>query len=158
MAVKRDFEKDGDLTVVEYVGQDTEQFADIAVKIYKANKLDRVGLDPLMVGDLVDDLIAAGIPEDKIVGVPQGYKISGYQKTAERRIASKYMTHSGQPMMDWCVGNARVLMKGSGTMLSKAESGTGKIDPLIGLLNAVALMSENPEPPKKADEVSVFFV
>lgn len=117
----RDFEKDGDLTVVEYVGQDTEQFADIAVKIYKANKLDRVGLDPLMVGDLVDDLIAAGIPEDKIVGVPQGYKISGYQKTAERRIASKYMTHSGQRMMDWCVGNARVLMKGSGTMLSKAE-------------------------------------
>lgn len=154
----RDFEKDGDLTVVEYVGQDTEQFADIAVKIYKANKLDRVGLDPLMVGDLVDDLIAAGIPEDKIVGVPQGFKISGYQKTAERRIASKYMTHSAQPMMGWCVGNARVLMKGSGTMLSKAESGTGKIDPLIALLNAVALMSENPEPPKKVDEVSVFFV
>ena len=153
----RDFEKDGDLTVVEYVGQDTEQFADIAVKIYKANKLDRVGLDPLMVGDLVDDLIAAGIPEDKIVGVPQGYKISGYQKTAERRIASKYMTHSGQPMMDWCVGNARVLMKGSGTMLSKAESGTGKIDPLIGLLNAVALMSENPAPPTDKSQVQVFF-
>lgn len=153
----RDFEKDGDLTVVEYVGQDTEQFADIAVKIYKANKLDRVGLDPLMVGDLVDDLIAAGIPEDKIVGVPQGYKISGYQKTAERRIASKYMTHSGQRMMDWCVGNARVLMKGSGTMLSKAESGTGKIDPLIGLLNAVALMSENPAPPTDKSQVQVFF-
>lgn len=153
----RDFEKDGDLTVVEYVGQDTEQFADIAVKIYKANKLDRVGLDPLMVGDLVDDLIAAGIPEDKIVGVPQGYKISGYQKTAERRIASKYMTHSGQRMMDWCVGNARVLMKGSGTMLSKAESGTGKIDPLIALLNAVALMSENPAPPTDKSQVQVFF-
>lgn len=153
----RDFEKDGDLTVVEYVGQDTEQFADIAVKIYKANKLDRVGLDPLMVGDLVDDLIAAGIPEDKIVGVPQGFKISGYQKTAERRIASKYMTHSGQRMMDWCVGNARVLMKGSGTMLSKAESGTGKIDPLIALLNAVALMSENPAPPTDKSQVQVFF-
>lgn len=68
------------------------------------------------------------------------------------------MTHPAQRMMDWCVGNARVLMKGSGTMLSKAESGTGKIDPLIALLNAVALMSEKPRAAQKADEVSVFFV
>lgn len=154
----RDFEADGDLTVVKFVGQDTAEFADIALKVYKANKLDRVGLDPLMVGDLIDDLLEAGIPEDKIVGVPQGYKISGYQKTAERRIASKYMTHNGQRMMDWCVGNARVLVKGSGSMLSKGESGNGKIDPLIATLNAVALMSENPQPPKSGDEVSVFFV
>lgn len=153
----RDFEKDGDLTVVEFVGQDTAEFADIAVKIFNADKLDRVGLDPLMVGDLIDDLVAAGIPEDKIVGVPQGYKISGYQKTAERRIASKYMTHNGQRMMDWCVGNARVLVKGSGSMLSKGESGNGKIDPLIATLNAVALMSENPNPPKGADDVGVYF-
>lgn len=153
----RDFEKDGDLTVVEFVGQDTAEFADIAVKIFNADKLDRVGLDPLMVGDLIDDLVAAGIPEDKIVGVPQGYKISGYQKTAERRIASKYMTHNGQRMMGWCVGNARVLVKGSGSMLSKGESGNGKIDPLIATFNAVALMSENPDPPKGADDVGVYF-
>lgn len=154
----RDFEADGDLTVVKFVGQDTAEFADIALKVYKANKLDRVGLDPLMVGDLIDDLLEAGIPEDKIVGVPQGYKISGYQKTAERRIASKYMTHNGQRMMDWCVGNARVVVKGSGSMLSKGESGNGKIDPLIASFNAVALMSENPQPPKSGDDVSVFFV
>nr|WP_315041337.1 terminase large subunit [uncultured Moraxella sp.] len=154
----RDFEKDGDLTIVEHVGQDTAEFADIALRLYESGKLDRVGLDPLMVGELVDDLLAVGIPQDKIVGVSQGFKISGYQKTCERKIASGVLKHCNQPLMAWCVGNARVLVKGSGSMLSKSESGSGKIDPVIAMLNAVALMSENPNPPNKKDEVSVWFV
>jgi len=41
-------------------------------------------------------------------------------------------------------------------MISKQESGVGKIDPLIATFNAVALMSMNPEPVQK--EYNVFFV
>ena len=154
----RDFEADGDLTIVQHVGQDTAEFADLALRLYESGKLNRIGLDPLQIGELVDDLIAVGIPSDIIVAVPQGYKISGYQKTAERKIASGDMVHCNQPLMGWCVGNARVVVKGSGSMLSKGESGNGKIDPVIAMTNAVALMSENPEPPKNGDDVSVFFV
>lgn len=108
-------------------------------------------------GGIVDDLLSVGIPEDKIIGISQGFKISGYQKTCERKIASGDMYHANQPIMAWCVGNARVLVKGSGTMLSKAESGTGKIDPVIAMLNAVALMSQNPTPPKGVDDVGIYF-
>ena len=153
----RDFAADGDLTIVSNVGQDTAEYADLALRLYQSGKLDRIGLDPLMVGELVDDLLAVGIPSEIIVGVPQGYKISGYQKTAERKIASQCLLHCHQELMTWCVGNARVVVKGSGSMLSKGESGNGKIDPVIAMLNAVALMSENPEPPRSNDEVSVFF-
>ena len=60
--------------------------------------------------------------------------------------------------MAWCAGNARVTMKGNGMMIDKQQSGIAKIDPLMGTFNAVALMSQNPEPPKNADDVSVFFV
>ena len=49
-------------------------------------------------------------------------------------------------MMNWIVGNAKVEVKGSNTFITKQASGTGKIDPLIGLLNAVSLMILNPEP------------
>lgn len=140
----RDFESDGDLVIVDKVGDDTAEFASIARRVYDSGKLDRIGLDPLGVGGIVDDLLAVGIPQDKIIGISQGFKISGYQKTCERKIASGDMHHANQPIMAWCVGNARVLVKGSGTMLSKAESGSGKIDPVIAMLNAVALMSENP--------------
>ena len=48
--------------------------------------------------------------------------------------------------MTWCVGNARAVVKGNGMMISKQESGVGKIDPLIALFNAVALMTMCPEP------------
>lgn len=152
----RDFESDGDLVIVDRVGDDTAEFADIARRIYDSGKLDRIGLDPLGVGGIVDDLLAVGIPKDKILGISQGFKISGYQKTCERKIASGDMYHANQPIMAWCVSNARVLVKGSGTMLSKAESGSGKIDPVIAMLNAVALMSQNPQPPQ-VDNVSVYF-
>lgn len=140
----RDFESDGDLVIASRVGDDTAEFAAIARQVYDSGKLDRIGLDPLGVGGIIDDLLAVGIPQDKIIGISQGFKISGYQKTCERKIASGDMYHANQPIMAWCVGNARVLVKGSGTMLSKSESGSGKIDPVIAMLNAVALMSENP--------------
>lgn len=59
--------------------------------------------------------------------------------------------------MSWCVGNARVKLSGSGVLMSKSESGNGKIDPVIAMLNAVALMSQNPNPPKSADDIGVYF-
>ncbi len=55
------------------------------------------------------------------------------------------------------MGNSRTVVRGSGTMISKAESGTAKIDPVIGMLNGVALMSLNPEPPKTGTP-TMFFV
>ena len=60
-------------------------------------------------------------------------------------------------MMAWCVGNSRTVVRGSGTMISKAESGTAKIDPVIGMLNGVALMSLNPEAPN-TDGPALFFI
>ena len=47
--------------------------------------------------------------------------------------------------MVWCVGNARVVMIGNGMRITKQDSGIGKIDPVIAMFNAVALMSLAPE-------------
>lgn len=84
-------------------------------------------------------------------------RVGGYQKVCERKIASGDLTHANQPLMAWCVGNARVKLSGAGVMMSKAESGNGKIDPVIAMLNAVALMSQNPANPKSADDVGIYF-
>lgn len=154
----RDFEKDGDLVIVQNVGDDVAEFADIAKRIYDSGKLDRIGLDPAGADDIVIALESIGIPKDpKITGVSQGWKLGGYQKVCERKIASGDLTHANQPLMAWCVGNARVKLSGSGVAMSKSESGNGKIDPVIAMLNAVALMSQNPQPPKSADDVGIYF-
>lgn len=144
-----DYEREGSLTIVERVGDDIAQLAAIAKRVLDSGKLDKIGLDPLGLGGLLDGLLEVGIPQDKMVGVAQGFKLMGYIMTAERKLAEGSLYHAGQGIMTWCVGNARVVVKGNGMMISKQESGVGKIDPLVATFNAVALMSMCPETPSE---------
>ena len=151
------FEKDGDLIIVKNIGDESEQVAQLCKQIHDSGKLDSIGLDPLGIGTLIEELTAVEIPEDKLIGVSQGFKMAGYIKTSENKIARKHLIHADQDMMAWCVGNSRTVVRGSGTMISKAESGTAKIDPVIGMLNGVALMSLNPEAPNTGGP-ALFFI
>ncbi|WP_289345142.1 terminase large subunit [Acinetobacter baumannii] len=147
----QDFEKEGSLTVVDKVGEDIDQLAVIAKQVYDSGKLDKIGLDPQGLGGLLDGLLGVGIPQEQLVGVPQGHRLMGYIMTAERKLAEGNLWHAGQQLMTWCAGNARVVMIGNGMRITKQESGVGKIDPLIATFNAVALMSSNPEPANRVD-------
>jgi len=80
-----------------------------------------------------------------IVGITQGYKLNGTIKTAERKLAEGTLWHGGNELMNWCVGNAKVEPRGNAILITKQASGTAKIDPLMALFNAVALLSLNPE-------------
>lgn len=148
-----DFEKEGSLTIVDAVGPDIDQLAQYAKQVYDSGKLDKIGLDPLGLGGLLDGLLAVGIPQEQMIAVAQGYKLAGYIQTTERKLAEGNLYHAGQDLMTWCAGNARIVMKGNGMMISKQESGTAKIDPLIATFNAIALMSLNPEPINKDYEI-----
>lgn len=152
----KDFAAENTLTIVERVGPDIDQLAKIAKKVFDSGKLDKIGLDPLGLGGLLDGLLAVGIPQEQMIAVAQGYKLAGYIQTTERKLAEGSLYHTGSQLMTWCVGNARVVMKGNGMMISKQESGTAKIDPLIATFNAVALMSMNPEPAQK--DYNVYFI
>lgn len=156
----RDFESDGDLTINKKsdAGKDAKQAAEITKKLLDSGKLHSIGFDNAKKDVLVDAFVEIGIPENIMFGVSQGIRLAGYIQTTERKLAGGQFIHANQALMAWCAGNARVTMKGNGMMIDKQQSGIAKIDPLMGTFNAVALMSQNPEPPKKADEVSVFFV
>jgi phage terminase large subunit-like protein len=140
----RDFAKDGDLHIVDEIGQDVEEVATIVAQVNESGLLDKVGVDALGIGGVVDALVAAGVEQDRIVAIPQGYKLNGAIKTAERKLAEGTLKHAGAPLMAWCVGNARVEPKGNAISITKQASGTAKIDPLMALFNAVYLMSLNP--------------
>ncbi len=144
-----DFVKDGDLVLVERIGDDMEELASIVAEVEQAGLLDRVGIDPAGVGGVLEALVAAGVPQDKIIGISQGWKLGGAIKTAERKLAEGVLKHCGQPLMAWCVSNAKVEPKGNAMLITKqaSSSGTGaaKIDPLMALFNAVQLMSLNPQ-------------
>jgi len=108
-------------------------------------KLAQVGLDPMGIGAVIDALDEKSIGGDRVVAVSQGWKLSGAIKTAERKLAEGSLVHSGQSIMAWAVGNAKVEPRGNAITITKATAGTAKIDPLMATFNAVALMSNNPE-------------
>jgi len=108
-----------------------------------------VGVDPAGVGGILDALVEAEVPQDKVIGISQGWKLGGAIKTAERKLAEGILVHGAQPMMAWCCSNARVEPRGNSILITKQASGAAKIDPLMAMFNAVSLMALNPAPPQK---------
>ena len=142
------FRDDGDLTFVERIGDDVAELAAIVAECEASKKLDKIGPDPHGIGGILDALAAVGIPEDKIIGISQGWKMAGAIKTTERKLAEGALIHGGQRMMNWCAGNARIVLQGNAVLITKQASGTAKIDPLMASLNAITLLSLNPTAPK----------
>lgn len=141
----RDLEAIGDLTIVKRIGDDVEEFAAIVKRINETGLLDKVGLDPAGIGSVLDALADAGVEEDKIVGISQGWKLTGAIKTTERKLAEGTLLHCGQPLMAWSCGNAKGVPSANAFLITKQASGTAKIDPLMATFNAVSLISLNPE-------------
>ena len=145
----RDFAKDGDLVLVEEIGEDVTQVVEIVRKVADSGILDKIGADQHGIGSILDELVGdednpGPVEMERIVGISQGWRLQGAIKTAERRLASKTLVHGSSPLMAWCVGNARIVPAGNAISITKQASGTAKIDPLMALFNAVQLMALNP--------------
>lgn len=139
-----DFARHGDLVIVNRIGEDVTEVCDIVERVYDSGLLDKIGVDPVGIGAIFDELVARSIPEDKIVGISQGWKLGGAIKTTERRLAEGKLEHADQPLMAWCVSNCRVEPRANSILITKQASGSAKIDPVMALFNAVSLMALNP--------------
>ncbi|MBS1089098.1 terminase large subunit [Gluconobacter wancherniae] len=142
-----DFEKQRDLVLVTTMQDDIIELGEIAEDLNRSGKLALIGLDPAGVAEIVFELRRRGIEESQIVGVSQGWKLTGPIKTLERKLADGSFHHGGRPIMAWAVGNAKAQAKGNNIEITKQLAGGKKIDPLMALFDAVACMSKNPEPP-----------
>lgn len=140
-----DFQRAGELVFVKRMGEDTQELAELCLKLYNSGKLNLIGVDPSGTGSILEDIDKVGIPNDKLMGVSQGWRLNGAIITAERKLAAGELVHANQALMAWCVGNAKVEPRGNAILITKQASGSGKIDPLMATLNAVSLMALNPE-------------
>jgi phage terminase large subunit-like protein len=140
-----DFARDGDLVLVERIGDDVEQVADIVLQVEASGLMDKIGVDPVGIGSIVDALVERGLTMDRIVGVSQGWKLSGAIKTTERKLAEGSFFHGDSKLMAWSIGNAKVEPRGNAITITKQAAGYAKIDPLMALLNAATLMGLNPQ-------------
>lgn len=146
-----DFAKQGHLTLVENIGEDVEAVADIVEKIERAGLLDLIGVDTAGISDIDDAIRSRKIHdvENRIKGIPQGWRMTGTLKNVERNLAGGTFKHGAQPLLAWAVSNAKVVTSGNAVLITKEASGSGKIDPVMALLDAAMLMGQNPQPRKK---------
>jgi phage terminase large subunit-like protein len=145
----RDFQKSGDLTIIQDAGEDIEQLADYVERIEKSQLMDRIGVDQAGIADIVDAIVAKKIERDRIIGIPQGWRLVSAIKTLERRLHEGGIQHGARPLMAWSVGNAKAEPRGNAIIITKQAAGSAKIDPLMATFDAVALMALNPTPRKK---------
>lgn len=143
----RDFERDGDLVICEDPEQPLREVAAILAEIRDAGLFPEkyaIGLDPYAVGALVDELAQVEIEGEMLSAVRQGAALSPSTWGFEIKLKNKTLRHGGQPLMTWCVGNAKAETRGGAVLITKETAGRAKIDPLVGLFNAGMLMSRNP--------------
>ena len=144
-----DFVADGDLTIVERPGDDVQAVADILCEVRDAGLLPEkagIGVDAAGIGDIVDELLKEerGFALEHIMGISQGWRLTGAIKTVERKVAGGELVHGGRRLMAWCVGNAKTVPMGNAIGITKQVSGSAKIDPLMALFDAASLMALNP--------------
>ena len=144
----RDIEAAGDLVICEAPDQDLAEAAAICVQCNTAGLLPEkaaVGLDQHGGAlALIDVLIEAGLTADQLTYVGQAYKLQPASITLVRKMKAGEFRHADQPLMDWCVGNAKQELRGSNYVITKQAAGSGKIDPLVALFDAAFLMLGNP--------------
>jgi len=142
-----DFEDSGELSIVETLGPDVDELVQTVVSVYNTGKLIRIGLDPNGSAKVLHEalMIDGELPESLFIGIGQGWQMVGVMKLIERRLASGTFWHSGGAMMRYCVGNARVVLRGNASLITK-EASKGKIDPLMALLDAGECLAIAPMP------------
>jgi len=151
------FESDGDLVIVDDESDDDiEQVADIVKTVDDSGLLDRVGVDQAGITAIVQAIVARGIKHDRVIGIPQGWRLSGSIKAVERKLAARTLRHGGRRLMAYAVGNARAVAKGNAVLITKEISGAGKIDPLMALFDCGALMAMDPKPRRKKYQMWVY--
>ena len=141
------FADDGDLTIIADLGDDMAEVTDIVRQVVASGKLpekNAVGVDPAGLGGLVEAMEQGGITREQIVGISQGWRLSGAIMTAERALADGTLVHGGTRLMAYCVGNAKIEPRGSAKLITKQGSGVGKIDPLMAMFDALSVMELNP--------------
>ena len=154
----QDFAAAGELTICKHAGDDVAEMVELIRIIKDRGLLGAVSVDPAGLGEMVEALAAIDVTVENelLIGAPQGFGMMTAIKAAERRLENGCvaedqrrhdlsMRHAPSALMDWCVGNVKIEPTATAIRATKQNAGDAKIDPWMATMNAVCVMSRNPE-------------
>lgn len=142
----RDFEREGHLSIHPTLGPDVKELASYVKHVYDRGLLEGIGIDPARIASIITALEDEQIPVDDkfLIKVRQGWSLYSAMLWVERGLAEKRYKHMNQGVVNWAVGNAKVIPRGNAMLVTKEISGKAKIDPVMSTFCAAELMSYNP--------------
>jgi phage terminase large subunit-like protein len=136
--------EDGELRIVDHVGEDLADLFELVVKIQKSGKLASVGVDQHKLTGLITDLESQGVD---CVSIPQGWQLTRFIIHTDRLIHEGKLNHWGGKMLRFNMQNAQLSERGRGLALVKPneiQRGVLKIDGAVCLVMAIATTQEAP--------------
>lgn len=143
----QDFAAAGELTIVNTLGEDTEELTGMLLRVHRTDLLAYIGVDPARMASIKKKLEDAGLPVDDdkfFIKVRQGWTLYSAMLWVERALAEGRYRHAGQSLVNWAVGNAKVVTRANSMLVTKESSGKAKIDPVMSSFCAAEVMSYNP--------------
>lgn len=143
----RDFAKAGEISIVNEPGKDVAELVSLVKDVYDTELVYKLGVDPARIAVILAKLDEAGVPvtDDFIVKVSQGWRLYSAILYTERALGEGRLRHATQALMNWCVGNCKVVPRSNALLVTKEASGKAKIDPVMALFCAMDIMAYNPE-------------
>lgn len=148
----QDFAKAGELVLVDAL--EVEALPELVAICHRLSdaglvpEKNWIGIDAAggAAGLVADALEAAGYKAGaQLVPISQGYRLNAVSGLCVIKLKGRSMRHSNQAIMAWAVANAQTEARGNTVIISKSQSGTAKIDPLMSLFDAAELMSLHPQ-------------
>ena len=140
----RDFITEVDLVEVQMVGDEIAEAVKIVMQCEATGLLDKVAVDSYKVQSLEDALTEAGFDRERLIGIPQGWKLVGAIYAVERKLAAGKFKHGDRPIMAYAIGNAKAVPRGNNIVIEKQTAGASKIDPVLALFHAASALSLAP--------------
>lgn len=152
------FQADGDLTITEDLTQQITALAALVEKVRASGLMAEkgIGVDRARIEAILDELNAVGIGDEQVQAVPQNWTLMGPIIACDRKLTEGNFVHADQPILAWAVSNAKVETHKNAFTITKQASGTAKIDPLMAVFDAAALMARNPAAGGYVTEEAVF--
>lgn len=114
-------------------------------ELHRVRPFKALAYDRWRIEDIRRHLAEYGVEDLNLVPHGQGFKdFTGACDALERAVADRLVRHGGNPILRWCVGNARVVFDPAGNRKLSKQRSSGRIDGAVALAQALNVAGIGP--------------